>query len=111
MNALQEKYKTEIKKALQKQLDIKNVMAAPDLQKIVVNVGIGKEYSSNTGVVDDMKSILSQITGQVPIVLNSKVAISNFKLREGMPNGLKVTLRKERMWDFYAKLVNITLPR
>lgn len=108
---LQEKYKKEIKAELKKKFDIKSDMSVPTLKKIVVNAGIGKEYKNNTAVVDEMIAVLTQITGQKPIVINSKQAISNFTLREGTPNGLKVTLRKDRMWDFMAKLVNVTFPR
>lgn len=111
MNALQEKYKTEIVKKLTDRFAIKNKMAVPSLTKIVVNAGIGGEYKNNTGVLEEMISVLEQITGQKPQVINSKLAISNFKLREGTPNGLKVTLRGERMWDFFYKLVAVALPR
>lgn len=111
MTELQQKYQKEIKKKLKEKFDVKNDMAVPTLKKIVVNAGIGKEYQNNTAVVDEMTETLGQITGQKPIVVNSKVAISNFKLREGTPNGLKVTLRGDRMWDFFYKLVSVTLPR
>jgi len=111
MAELKDKYTKEIMPKLKEQFEIKNPMAVPTIKKIIVNAGIGKEYSSNTGVVEEMSAALAQITGQKPIVINSGVAISNFKLREGTPNGLKVTLRGERMWDFYDKLVNVTLTR
>lgn len=108
---LQIKFEKEIKPALQKELNIKNVMAIPTIEKIVVNVGIGSEYKNNTAVIEEMSAVLAQITGQKPVVTKSKKSIANFKLREGMPNGLKVTLRKDRAWDFLYKLINIALPR
>ncbi len=111
MTELQKKYIDKIKGELKQKFEIKNDMAVPTLEKIVVNAGIGKEYSSNTQVVDEMKAAIAEITGQMPVVTKSKVAISNFKLREGTPNGLKVTLRGDRMWDFFYKLVNIAMPR
>lgn len=111
MNALQEKYKKEIRKKLKTEFGIKNEMAVPAILKIVVNAGIGNEYKNNTNVTEEMAQVISQITGQKPVVINSKLAISNFKLREGTPNGLKVTLRKDRMWDFLYKLVSVALPR
>lgn len=111
MTELETKYNKEVKPKLMKDFDIKNTMAVPTLSKIIVNAGIGKEFLNNSNVVEEMSDTLSLITGQKPVVVNSKVAISNFKLREGTPNGLKVTLRGERMWDFLFKLVGVTLPR
>lgn len=111
MNNLKNLYKNEIQLKLQKQFQIENSMAVPKIEKVVVNAGIGKEYTTNSQVVEEMLEVLAQITGQKPVVINSKFAISNFKLRAGMPNGLKVTLRGERMWDFLSKLIHITLPR
>ncbi len=111
MTELQTKYKKEVMPKLKEKFNINNTMAIPSVQKIIINAGIGKEFKDNTNVVDEMTDVLRQITGQKPVVINSKVAISNFKLREGTPNGLKVTLRKEKMWDFLSKLVNATLPR
>jgi large subunit ribosomal protein L5 len=111
MNQLKEKYNKEIKGALKKNFNIKNDMAVPTLEKIVVNAGIGSEYRTNSQVVEEMSEIIGQITGQKPIITYSKVAISNFKLRENEPNGIKVTLRKDMMWNFLNKLMNIALPR
>ncbi|GAB4285116.1 MAG: 50S ribosomal protein L5 [Candidatus Dojkabacteria bacterium] len=111
MTELQEKYNSEIKAELKKKLGIENDMAVPTLKKIVVNAGIGSEYRKDSKAVEEMVEIIAQITGQRPVVTKAKASISNFKLREGMPNGVKVTLRKDRMWDFFYKLVNITLPR
>jgi large subunit ribosomal protein L5 len=111
MAALQDKYKKEIMSVIKKRFNIENDMAVPTIEKIIVNAGIGNEYKNNSAVVEEMSAVMAQITGQKAIVVNSKIAISNFKLREGTPNGLKITLRKERMWDFLSKLVNVTLPR
>jgi large subunit ribosomal protein L5 len=86
-------------------------MAVPKIEKIVINAGIGKEYNSNTSVVEDYSKDIAMITGQKPIVVKSKKSISNFKLKENTPNGLKVTLRSERMWAFLTKLIHIALPR
>ncbi len=111
MSDLKEKYKKEIAAKLQSEFGIKNVFAIPTLSKVVVNAGIGSEFKTNTAVVDEMVATITQITGQKPIVVNSAEAIANFKLREGTPNGVKVTLRGEKMWSFLDKLVNVTLPR
>ncbi len=111
MTELENQYKTKFKKELQNKFGIKNEMAVPNLEKIIVNAGIGTEYRTNTNVVEEMSAVIAQITGQKPIVTTAKEAISNFKLREGMPNGIKVTLRGEMMWNFLYKLINIALPR
>ena len=108
---LKEKYNKEVKASLMSELGFNNVMQIPRLEKIVVNAGIGKEYKTNSKVVEEMSEIIEQITGQKPITTLAKDSISNFKLREGMPNGIKVTLRKDKMWDFLTKLVHITIPR
>lgn len=111
MNQLEEKYKKEILPKLKKQFNIENDLAVAGLDKIIVNAGIGSEYKNNSSVVEEMVDTIAQITGQRPVITYSKEAISNFKLREGMPNGIKVTLRGEMMWNFLNKLVNIALPR
>lgn len=108
---LENLYNEKVRSELAKKFDIKNPLAIPTIKKIVVNAGIGSEYRTNTNVVNEMVDVIAQITGQKPIVTEAKESIANFKLREGMPNGVKVTLRKEKMWDFYYKLVNITLAR
>lgn len=110
MKNLQEKYKTEIIKELQKELGSSNVHSIPRLEKVVVNVGLG-EAITNPQALDVVKEELTQITGQKPIITKSKRAISNFKIRVGDKIGLKVTLRKKRMWDFVEKLITIVLPR
>ncbi len=108
---LRQKYETEIRPTIMKELDEKNVMAAPKLTKVVVNVGMGKESLNNSNAIAEMVGEIATITGQKPVITKSKTAISNFKLRENMDNGIKVTLRGDRMWDFYDKLVNVVLPR
>ena len=108
---LYKKYKKEVLPKLKEEFGMTNEMAVPTLEKIVVNAGIGNEFKNNTGIVDEMNAILAQVTGQKAVVINSKLAISNFKLREGTPNGMKVTLRGDRMWDFLSKVVNVTIPR
>ena len=109
-SALKQRYDTALRDELRKQFDFKNVMQIPRLDKIVVNIGMG-EAIGNAKAMDAAASDLAQITGQRPVVTKSRRAISNFKLRIGMPIGLKVTLRGERMWHFYEKLVTVALPR
>jgi large subunit ribosomal protein L5 len=111
MTELETKYNKEVKPKLMADFEIKNSMAVPTVTKIVVNAGIGKEFQNNTNVVQEMSDTLALITGQKPVVVNSRIAISNFKLRVGTPNGIKVTLRGDRMWDFLYKVVGVTLPR
>lgn len=109
-SALKQRYDTAVRDELRKQFGFKNVMQIPRLEKIVLNIGMG-EAIGNTKAMDAAASDLAQITGQRPVVTKSRRAISNFKLRIGMPIGLKVTLRGERMWHFYEKLVTVALPR
>lgn len=109
-SALKQRYDTAVRDELQKQFGFKNVMQIPKLDKIVLNIGMG-ETIGNAKAMDAAASDLAQITGQRPVVTKSRRAISNFKLRIGMPIGLKVTLRGERMWHFYEKLVTVALPR
>lgn len=111
MTELETKYNEEFKAKLKKELGIENDMRVPTLTKVIVNAGIGKEYRTNSKVVEEMQEIIAQITGQAPVVTKAKDSIANFKLREDMPNGVKVTLRGDKMWNFYNKLVNIALPR
>lgn len=108
MTTLKEQYKTTIKLALQKALDLKNPMEVPVLEKIVINVGI---KAVDKDVLKDVVENLRKITGQSPVVTKAKKSISNFKLREGMDIGAKVTLRGDRMYDFFSRLVNAALPR
>jgi large subunit ribosomal protein L5 len=104
------KYAQESIPALMKRFGYKNHMQVPRLQKIVVNMGLG-EAVSNPKLVDAAVQELTSITGQKPIVTRAKKAIATFKLREGMPIGAMVTLRRERMWEFLDRLVSIALPR
>ena len=109
-SAMKERYQSALRDELRKQFGFKNVMQIPRLEKIVLNIGMG-EAIGNGKAMDAAASDLAQITGQRPVVTKSRRAISNFKLRIGMPIGLKVTLRGERMWHFYEKLVTVALPR
>lgn len=108
---LKQKYQDEIQQKLLKELGLENVMAVPRLDKIVVNAGVGKELRTNSNAASEFAEDIAAITGQKPIVTQTKQAISNFKIRAGMDSGLKVTLRGDRMWYFLDKLVNVVLPR
>ncbi|HSN95202.1 MAG TPA: 50S ribosomal protein L5 [Anaerolineaceae bacterium] len=110
MNRLQELYNKEIAPALFKELGLKNVMQTPKISKIVVNIGVG-EALDNPKAIEAAVNDLTIITGQKPVVIAARKAISNFKLREGRQIGVKVTLRGEKMWAFFDRLVNIALPR
>src|SRR3989442_8858385 len=107
---LKERYDKTVKDELRKQFSYGNVMQIPKVEKIVVNIGMG-EAIGNAKAMDAAAGDLAKITGQRPIITKSKKAISNFRLRIGMPIGLKVTLRGERMWYFLEKLVTVALPR
>ncbi|HNW32874.1 MAG TPA: 50S ribosomal protein L5 [Candidatus Dojkabacteria bacterium] len=110
MNRLQEEYNKTVSKELMKEQSYSNVMQVPTLKKIVVNVGAG-EAVDNKAALDEIVEILTRITGQKPVVNKAKKAVSAFKIRQGMEIGVSVTLRGERMWQFFDKLVNIVLPR
>ena len=110
MNRLQEKYRANIVPALVEKFNYTSVMQAPRISKIVINIGVG-DAVQNPKVLDDAVNELTQITGQKPLITRAKKSIATFKLREGMPIGCKVTLRGERMYDFFDKLVTIALPR
>ncbi|HNZ16333.1 MAG TPA: 50S ribosomal protein L5 [Anaerolineaceae bacterium] len=110
MNRLQEQYKNEFAPALQKELGLKNVMQIPKITKVVVNIGVG-EALDNPKALDAAVNDLTIITGQKPVVIAAKKAISNFKLREGRQIGVKVTLRGDKMWAFLDRLINVALPR
>ena len=103
-------YKDEVLPKLKETLGFKNVNRVPRLEKIVVNVGIG-EAVKNVKLMGSVVKDLISITAQKPLVCKARKSIANFKLREGMPIGAKVTLRGARMWDFYDRLVNIAMPR
>lgn len=110
MNRLQEKYNTSVKTELVNKFGYKSSMQIPKIEKIVINMGCG-DAVANSKVLDDAVEELTIITGQKPVVTKAKKSIANFKLREGMPIGCKVTLRGERMYEFLDKLVSIALPR
>ena len=110
MARLKDKYNKEIKKELMKEERFHSEMALPTLKKIVVNAGVG-EATTNSSAIDDMVEIMEQITGQKPVITKSKKAVSAFKLRENMDIGVYVTLRGERMWEFFDKLVSVVFPR
>ena len=110
MNRLQEKYTKEVKEALAKDLNIKNSFAVPKLEKVVLNMGVGS-LSKNQQQMDALKKDLASITGQAPSVRNARVSIASFSLRAGMPVGLSVTLRGEKMFSFLDRLFSIVLPR
>jgi large subunit ribosomal protein L5 len=107
---LQERYRTEVAPALMRELGYSNPMAVPRLEKIVLNMGLG-EAVQNPKIIESAVEELTAISGQKPVVTKSKKAISNFKLREGMPIGAMVTLRGVRMYEFLDRLVAIALPR
>lgn len=110
MARLKDKYTAEVAPALMKQFSYKSPMQIPRLDKIVVNVGCG-EARDNAKVIDAVVNDISTITGQKPVVTHARKSVANFKLREGMPVGVKVTLRADRMWEFLDRLFNIALPR
>ena len=107
---LKEMYTAEVAPALMKKFNYKSVMQIPKLDKIVINVGAG-DAKDNSKVIDNIIEELTLITGQRAIPTYARKSVANFKLREGMPIGCRVTLRKERMWDFLDKLMNFALPR
>lgn len=108
--SLKEKFQKEIAPELKKQLKLKNINAVPKLAKIVINVGIGKMLAGGKDFSDVEKNV-TMLAGQKPVIAKAKKAISNFKLRQGMPVGIHVTLRGQRMYDFVYKFVNVVLPR
>jgi len=110
MAKLKEVYQEKVVPALMKRFNYKNRMQVPKLDKIVINMGLG-EAIQNIKILDSAAQELSQITGQKPVITKAKKSIAQFKLRTGMPIGCMVTLRKERMYEFFTRLVNVTLPR
>jgi len=108
--ALRERYQSDIASALKERHNYDNVMAIPKLEKIVLNMGLG-EAREDSKVLERASRELSLIAMQRPVVTKAKKSVSNFKLRAGMPIGLKVTLRGDRMWVFLEKLINLALPR
>ena len=110
MARLKDKYLNEVVPALQEQFKYTNVMAIPKLDKVVINIGLG-EAVQNPKALDAALNDLTLITGQKPVVTRAKKSIAGFKLREGMPVGVKVTLRGDRMYEFVDRLVSVALPR
>ena len=110
MNRLQEKYNNEIKETLMKEFNYSSIMQVPHLEKIVINLGVG-DAIANPKALEEAVAELTEIAGQKPVITKAKKSIANFKLREGMSIGCKVTLRGERMYEFLDKLFNISLPR
>ena len=107
---LQEKYMKEVAPALMEKFNYKNVMEIPKIDKIVINMGIGDAKENPKGLEKAVEE-MELIAGQKPVITRAKKSVANFKLREGMPIGCKVTLRGERMYEFFDKLVSISLPR
>jgi large subunit ribosomal protein L5 len=107
---LRDRYVKEVRPALMKEFDLENPMAAPRLEKIVVNMGVG-DATQNAKLIDPAATEVGQITGQKPVVTKARKSIAAFKVREGMPIGVMVTLRGDRMYEFFDRLVNIALPR
>ena len=110
MARLKDKYIAEVAPALMKKFEYKSVMQIPKIEKIVVNVGCG-EARDNAKVLEAVVRDLTAITGQKAIITNAKKSVANFKVREGMPVGAKVTLRGNKMWEFLDRLFNVALPR
>ena len=110
MNRVKEKYLNTVKPALIEKFNYTSVMQAPKLDKIVINMGVG-DAMANSKALDAAVEDLTQIVGQKPIITKAKKSIANFKLREGVAIGCKVTLRGEKMYEFFDKLVSISLPR
>ena len=110
MTRLKKRYKEEVAPAMMKKFNYKSVMQVPGLEKIVVNVGCG-DARDNIKSIEAVVKDISQITGQKAVVTKARKSVANFKLREGMPVGVKVTLRASRMWEFLDRLFNVALPR
>jgi large subunit ribosomal protein L5 len=107
---LRQRYQDEIVPALVRDFRYRNAMQVPRIEKLVINIGLG-EAIQNGRAIDAAVNDVKTITGQAPIVIRAKKSVAAFKLREGMPIGVKVTLRGRRMWEFLDKLVSVTLPR
>ena len=110
MARLKDMYKEEVAPALMKKFEYKSVMQIPKIDKVVINVGCG-EAKDNPKMIDAISNDIAQITGQKPITCRAKKSVANFKVREGMPIGVKVTLRGDRMYEFIDRLFNVALPR
>jgi large subunit ribosomal protein L5 len=107
---LKARYNDELRSALQQTLGLGNIMQVPRLEKIVINVGVGKAVE-NKGLIDKVVEDISIISGQKPVVTRAKKSVAGFKVREGNAIGVKVTLRGDRMWEFFDRLVTLAIPR
>ena len=110
MNRLVEKYQKTVIESLMKQFNYSSVMQCPKIEKVVINMGVG-DAIANPKALDEAVAELTQLAGQKPVITKAKKSIANFKLREGMPIGCKVTLRGERMYEFVDRFFNVALPR
>ena len=110
MARMKELYKSEVAPSMMKEFGYKSVMQIPKIEKVVINIGCG-EARENAKVLENVVGDLNKITGQKPIITKARNSIANFKLREEMPIGAKVTLRGEKMWEFLDRLFNVALPR
>lgn len=110
MSRLKDMYKNEIVDAMIKKFEYKNVMEVPKLEKIIINMGVG-EAKENAKILESAMKDLEIISGQKPVMTRAKKSVANFKIREGMPIGCKVTLRGEKMYEFADRLINLALPR
>ena len=113
---LSDKYKKEVIPAMREKFGYKNDITAPKIEKLMVNCGFGRQIAGKSSserkkITDNISNILAQITGQKPVLQKAKKSVSSFKLRKGMPIGIKITLRKKRMYDFLEKLIWLVLPR
>lgn len=111
MANFKKKFLEEVRPALVKEFGYKSIMQVPRIEKVVVNIGVGRESADNPKVLDAAVSDLTAIAGQKPVITKARKSIANFKLREGRAIGVKVTLRGPRMYDFMDRLVNLALPR
>jgi large subunit ribosomal protein L5 len=107
---MRDRYYKDVLPALMKEFDLDNPMAAPKLEKIILNMGVG-EATQNAKLIDPAAGEMGQITGQKPVITRARKSIAAFKVREGMPIGVMVTLRGDRMYEFFDRLVNVALPR
>jgi large subunit ribosomal protein L5 len=110
MSTIYEKYKTEVAVEMKKSLNLSNVLQVPKIEKVVINIGIGK-FIKDSALVADIFNSLKSISGQKPVMTRAKQSIAGFKTREGLEIGIKVTLRGKRKWDFLEKLVGASIPR
>jgi large subunit ribosomal protein L5 len=110
MSRLQEKYQSELAGEIQKKLGLKNPMQVPRITKITLNMGVG-EAVADKKVIDNARADMEKISGQRPVTTIARKSVAGFKIRDGMPIGCKVTLRRERMYEFLDRLVNIAIPR